>query len=248
MSLIKLEPYGNTAMVRMAHGVTNAVGPDFINELSETLREVKDGYRAMVLAGGEKFFCIGLDLPVLMNLDRSRMTEFFYKFTDTLMDLFTLPLPTACAVKAHAVGAGMTFVVTCDYRFAATGRTLLGLNEIRLGVPAPYAADQMFRLMVGDMTASDLLFRGELIESAEAERLGILHAVAPKAEIEEIALNKVAEIAQSGPRACAAVKRNRTEEIRARYERKHAEKNEEFLDCWFSETTQELLKEAAKKF
>ena len=122
----------------------------------------------MVLAGGEKFFSIGFDIPTLLELDRPSMTEFFHKFNQVVFNILTLPLPTAAAVKAHAVAGGAIMMLTCDYRFAATGRVLIGLNGIKLGVPIPYLPDMILRQIAGDQVASDMLYLGEFVKSSDA--------------------------------------------------------------------------------
>jgi len=48
--------------------------------------------------------------------------------------------------------------------------------------------------------------------------------------------------------ALAAIKSVRTEDIRDKYERYYRTLNERFLDCWFNETTRNLLAKAAEKF
>jgi hypothetical protein len=61
-------------------------------------------------------------------------------------------------------------------------------------------------------------------------------------------LEKVAELAALPRPAFEAIKANRVEGIRIRYEENHKKKDETFLHCWFTEQTQGLLAEAAKKF
>src|SRR5512142_3281182 len=94
------------AIVRLNNGVTNAINPELVEDLSEAVRTVKKEFRGMVLAGGEKFFCIGLDLPALIHFNRSVMSYFFYRFNDLAMSLITLPLPTCCAIAGHSTAGG----------------------------------------------------------------------------------------------------------------------------------------------
>ena len=248
MALVALEHHNKVAIVRLSNGVTNAVSPALAMELSDLLVMVQSEYEGMLLAGGEKFFCIGFDVPKLLELDRSGMSDLFYRYNQILLDLFTMPKPTACAVKGHCLGAGETFLLACDYRYGAAGKTLIGLNEIKLGLPVPYLPDMLLREIVGDRIASDMLYTGDFIGITEAERVGILHEVLPKEEVEGRALEKLAELCKRPPKAFAAVKANRVEVIRSRYKKKYVAKIEELLDCWYAETTQELLREGAKKF
>ena len=248
MGLVALEQHNRVVIIRLNNGVTNAVSPALAIELSDLLGKIRNEFEGMLLAGGEKFFCIGFDVPKLLELDRSGLRDLFYRYNRILLDLFTMPKPTACAVKGHCLGAGETFLLTCDYRFGAAGKTLIGLNEIKLGLPVPYLPDMLLREIVGDRIASDMLYMGDFIGSTEAERVGILHEVLPKEEVEGRALEKLTELCKRQPKAFAAVKANRVEVIRSRYEKKYEAKIEELLDCWYVETTQELLREGAKKF
>ena len=165
-----------------------------------------------------------------------------------MFNLFILPLPTVRAIKGHAIGAGKTLALACDYRYAATGYTLIGLNEIKLGVPNPYPADLLLRKVAWDHVVSDMLFRGEFLESAEAATQGLLHDIFPKEEVESKAVEHATELANLQVHAFRATKANRVEELYARYENNIKAKMEEFLDCWFHQATQELLKEGVKKF
>ena len=202
----------------------------------------------MVLAGGEKFFSMGFDLPKLLLLDRSGMTEFFYFFNKVVFEILTLPVPTSAAIKAHAIAGGTILLLACDYRVAASGKVLIGLNEIKLGVPAPYLPDLILRRIAGDVVASEMLYFGEFIDSLDAAKKGIITSMFPKSDVEDKALEIVASVAKLPAKAFQASKANRVEAIRSRYENSFRTKNEEFLDCWFSSKTQELLSEAAKKF
>src|SRR5512137_1705530 len=130
MTTLTLEDHGKVAIVRMANNVINAIGAEVVEELSLALQEVRGRFRGMVLAGGNKFFSIGLNLPELIELDRDGMADFWTRFEDTVLKLYTLPLPTAAAIAGHANGGGAILALACDFRFIAAGRKLISLNEI----------------------------------------------------------------------------------------------------------------------
>ena len=66
--------------------------------------------------------------------------------------------------------------------------------------------------------------------------------------MEEQSVKKVAELATFYGKAFAALKANRIETIRLRYQENCKSQNDIFLDCWFSEPVQKLLKKASQKF
>ena len=148
MKNVSIESHDSVAILRLTNGVTNSITPEMVVELSEALKQIKSEYKAMVLAGGSKFLCIGLNLPGLLQLDRPAMTEFWHAFDQISIDLYTLPMPTACAIGGHATAGGAIMALACDYRFIASGRKFIGFNEVQIGVPVPYLADLMLRQIV----------------------------------------------------------------------------------------------------
>jgi enoyl-CoA hydratase/carnithine racemase len=248
MSKVVIEDHDSLAIIRLNNGVTNAINPALVEDLSVAVKQVEGQFHGAVLAGGDKFFSIGFDLPELLKLDRDGVTRFFYNFNRAAFDLFILPLPTACAIAGHATAGGNILALTCDYRFAPEGKKLIGLNEVKLGVPVPYLADLILRKIVGDRAATEMLYGGELMPFSEAEKIGLVDEVLPQDKVEDRALEKVAEFAALPRPAFEAIKATRVEAIRILYEENYKLKHETFLDCWFTQQTQELLAEAAKKF
>jgi enoyl-CoA hydratase/carnithine racemase len=248
MQKVEIEDRGNVALLRLKNGVTNAINPDLLEDLSEALPRIEREYRGMILAGGDKFFCMGFDLPALIHFSRSEMSNFFYKFNGFVLSLFTLPLPTCCAICGHATAGGGILALVGDYRFAAAGKKLMGLNEIKLGVPAPYLADLILRQLVGDRAATEMLYGGEYMTTSEAGAIGLVDEVLPQEDVEASAVEKISRLASFSPAAFSANKANRIEMITTRYEANHKSKNELFLDCWFSEPVRALLVEASQKF
>lgn len=248
MDKITIEEKGDIAILRLTNGVTNAIGPEMIRELLEALSQIQEKFRGMVLAGGEKFFSMGWDLPYLLTLDRPGMAEFFYGFNDVCLALFTLPLPTVCAVRGHAVAGGHILATSCDFRLAAQGKTKFGLNEIHLGVPVPYLADMIQRQILSDPVATKMLVQGNLFSVDEAVAMALVDEVVTVGDVEEQAMAMVSELAALPAAAFACIKENRVESVQRRYERRFVKKNEAFLDCFFSPDIRGRLEEAAEKF
>jgi enoyl-CoA hydratase/carnithine racemase len=248
MSKILVEHQGNIAVLTLNNGVTNAIGPDLVNELSENLHQIRNEAGGIVLCGGEKFFSIGFDLPVLLTMNRPEMSEFFYQFNQLTLDLYTVPFPSACAVSGHATAGGNILALTCDYRFAVSGTKKIGLNEIRLGLPVPHLPDMILRQIVGDRAATRMLYSGELISLTDAASIGLIDETCPAEKLRQSAIEKVAGLAAFHARPFSAIKENRVEEIKDSYEKNKRAKNEFFLDCWFSESTQKILKATSQKF
>ena len=248
MSKVKIEAHDDVAILRLSNGVTNAISPELVDDLANALYQAKKEFKGLILAGGTKFLSIGFDLPALLQLDRPAMADFYFKFNQTVLDLYTLPLPTACAIAGHAIAGGTILALAADFRFASSGRKLMGLNEVKIGVPVPFLADLMLRQIVGDRQATELNYRGEFLEAEQAHKIGLLDVVCFAQELDQKAIEKIADLTALPRYGFPLIKANRVEEIQSRFKEKGSVKIGLFIDCWFNPAVQELLKEAAKRF
>ena len=248
MSKVNLEVQDDVAVLRLNNGVTNAISPELVDDLAGKVKQIKSEFKGMVLAGGDKFFCIGFDLPKLLQLDRPEMSEFYDRFNQAVLDLYTLSMPTACAIAGHATAGGAIIALSSDFRFVSSGRRFIGLNEVKIGLPIPCLTDLMLRQIVGDRCATELMFRGEFVEPEEAHRISLVDDVFTPQDLEEKVVGKIVELAALPTYGIKVIKDNRVEAVRSRYEEKRSADSDWFLNCWFNPAVQELLEEAAKKF
>lgn len=247
MAKVRVEGREDIAVLRLDNGATNAIDLEMVDALSAALKSVSRQARGLVLAGGQKFFSMGFDLPSLIRLDREAFTHFFQAFNAVTLQLFSLPLPTCCAMDGHAVAGGCILSIACDLRIAAMGRKL-GLNEIKLGVPVPFLTDLILQEIVGSRTALTLAFGGDFLTADQAVQLGLVDEQIEPGAVEDAALARVRALAGQPAGAFTAIKAYRVEPIQQVYLMEHEARNRVFLDCWFSEASQEKLHEAAGKF
>lgn len=241
----------DVGVVRLCRGVTNAFDQQMVEELAEAVHTVAldPSLRGLVVASNnDKFFSIGFDIPNLIALPRDEFALFFRAFHQFCVDLFALPKPTVAAVTGHAIAGGCILTLCCDYRIIAEGRKLIGLNEIKLGVPVPYIADCILRALVGYRNARQVMETGDFFTSEEALRLGLVDQVLPQERVVSEAVSKASSLGAMPRDAFSLIKRNRIEPILAEVQSGMEDRERTFFECWHSETAQERLREAAKKF
>ncbi len=245
---IRLEKHADVAVIRLDNGVTNAINRGLLNDLQATLDEVRAVSSGLVLAGGDKFFSIGFDLPTLIPMEREQFSLFWDDFNQLFYDIYTLPIPTLCAMRGHAVAGGAILALATDFRIGTAGKKRIGLNELKLGIPVPLLADLVLRQLVGDRVATNMIFGAEFALMEEVARPGLIDQVHAIEQVESRALDRIRDLARHTGPAFASIKQNRTCPITARYEKSKIQKREEFLDMWFSEPVRNLLQAAAKMF
>ena len=248
MANVSLEDHGQVAVLRLTNGVINAVSPGLVEDLSLALQEVPGRFRGMVLAGGNKFFSIGLDLPALLKLSRKDMAAFWAGFEDTVLALSTLPIPTVAAITGHAPAAGTILALACDFRLITSGKKLMGLNEIKIGLPVPLLADLMLRQVVGDRAATEIEYMGELLMPEKAQAFALVDGLFPETDVEAKAIAHISEIVERPPFGFALTKQHRTRDILTRFFAGRESFNQAFMECWFSAPVQDILRKTATKF
>ena len=249
MSLISFSDHQDVALLRMNDGVTNPISPGLVDELSACLQKIRQKEcRGMVLAGGEKFFSIGLDLPGLLELDRQEAERFIDRFHQVLWQLLTLPIPTASAICGHAIAGGTLLALMTDYRFLKAGKTLMGVNEVKLGLVIPYVAELMLRFILPDNHAKEMIYGGEFYPGDQSAAMGLVDRLCAQEACEQAALDKISALAQLPSAALASMKKNRLESVTALYESNRDHQISLFKQFWFKPESQKLLRKAAEKF
>jgi enoyl-CoA hydratase/carnithine racemase len=249
-AMIHIEHEGSVAIAKLERGPTNALNLELIQALSETLQQVRldPEVRGLVLCGNEKFFSIGFDIPQLFPLDREGFRTFYQAFNRACIDLYTLPKPTMAAITGHAIAGGSILALCCDYRFIAEGRKLMGLNEIKLGVPIPYPGDCVLRQLVGTRIAREMTEIGDFYQSEVLLRMGVVDDVLPAEHVLSRAVERAESHGAYPQRAFAMIKRDRVEMVEEQIRTGLDEREAHFIDCWFSDEARGRLKAAMERF
>ena len=251
METVSLEHHGRVALVRLQHGVTNALSPKLIHGLEAVFRRVKedDAVNGLVLTGSnEKFFSIGFDIPELFEMNKDDFRGFYRLFNQTCLELFTLPKPTVAAITGHAIAGGCILALCCDYRYIAKGQKLMGLNEVRLGLPVPYLPDRLLHFLVGFRKAREMMDSGDFYPADKAFKIGIADKILPVADVVKAAVEHADTLGSLPKAGYGMIKQNRVEVVVEAVKAREDQKETAFIESWFSNEARERLKEAIKKF
>ncbi|NYZ63922.1 enoyl-CoA hydratase/isomerase family protein [Luteimonas deserti] len=184
-SLIETSEHGPIRELRLARPPVNALDPALCLALRDALAAAADdGVAGVVLAGGPKVFCAGLDVPHLLSLaGESDLHDAWNAFFAAARALAAAPMPVVAAMAGHAPAGGCVLALCCDYRIMASGSYRIGLNETEVGLVAPEGIQRLLRRVVGARQAERLLVGGHLPDSDEALRLGLVDELAGVDEV-----------------------------------------------------------------
>jgi enoyl-CoA hydratase/carnithine racemase len=168
-----------------------------------------DAVHAVVLTGAGGAFCAGTDLSDLAATpeeDRSGAGRPRDGSRAEPWPLVACPKPVVAAVDGPAVGMGAEFATQCDVRLASD-RARFGWNFVQRGlVPDTGAGSFLLPRLIGPSAALRLLLSGELIDAAEALRLGFVAAVVPPDDLPAAAEAEARRYLAASPFAVRRVK------------------------------------------
>ena len=136
-----------------------------------------------MLSGSAGRFSGGLDVPALLKLDRAGILETWRTFFALMRDIAALPVPLAAALTGHSPAGGTVLALFADHRVLAAGEYLVGLNEVRVGLPVPEVLLRALVYAIGEHQAARLAGNGLLVGPEEALRVGLVDEVVPLADV-----------------------------------------------------------------
>ncbi|MBE7203758.1 MAG: enoyl-CoA hydratase/isomerase family protein, partial [Parafilimonas terrae] len=181
----------------------NVITEGVMDQLEQIIEQVASdaAIKGCVIATGKDNFSGGADLTMLQGLglayeklkaeqgEEVAMRHFFEasrRLSLLFRRLETCGKPFAAAIQGLCLGGAFELALSCHHRVASDdAKTRVGLPEIKVGLfPGGGGTQRVARLMqTGD--ALQMLFKGEQIRAPMAKGMGLIHAVAPQAEIVE---------------------------------------------------------------
>jgi enoyl-CoA hydratase len=222
------------------HG--NAINGDLVADLTATFRrlDADDEVRGILLGARGKLFCPGLDLQELIELDRAQMERFVERFNACIMALYTCSKPVVAALHSHAVAGGCVLALTADWRVLHEEK-MIGLNEVKVGVPFPYGVSMLLRESVPQRHLEEIALFGRNYRGNAAVEVGLVHETHGSEGFEEQALSRLEELASKDATAFAITKRYLRSPTVERILTDEARLAVDFIDAWFSPSTRSKI-------
>jgi enoyl-CoA hydratase len=185
----------------------NALNSRVRAEILAALDELRgdDSVRVVVFTGaGEKAFVAGADIAEFAERtpleQREAMTG-----RRVFDEIAAFPKPTLAMINGFCLGGGCELALACDVRMASDAAKL-GQPEINLGIIPGGGGTQRLPRVVGTGQAMRLVLSGEIIDAAEALRIGLVDVVHPAAELRERLMDFARGIAAKSPVALRMAK------------------------------------------
>jgi enoyl-CoA hydratase len=183
--------------------------PDKLNALNDrTVEEIDAAFaavaadpavRGVILTGaGEKAFVAGADIAELSTQSPVDGKERSIRGQRVLDRIERLGKPVIAAVNGFALGGGCELAMACHVRIASENAKL-GTPEVKLGIMCGYAGTQRLPRLVGKGRALEMLLTGEMVDAAEALRIGLVNRVVPREKLLAEAEGLMRKMLANGP-------------------------------------------------
>ncbi|MEO6526891.1 MAG: enoyl-CoA hydratase-related protein [Gemmatimonadaceae bacterium] len=182
----------------------NALNDALMAELSLAIDEAvrRPDVGAVLLTGAGRAFVAGADIGELVDQTATEGKARAERGQRTFRKFERSPKPTLAAVNGFALGGGCELAMACHIR-VASDTAKFGQPEVKLGIVPGYGASQRLPRLVGKGRALQLLLTGEMIDAAEAYRIGLVNRVVAAADLLEAARALLTTILAQGPLAVA---------------------------------------------
>lgn len=189
--------------------VRNAFDEDVIAAVTQVFGAAAKtaGLRAIVLTGAGRDFCAGADVrwmrraagytPARNRRDATRLAEM-------CRAIDSAPMPVLAGVQGSCFGGGLGVVAACDI-VAAADDAVMSFSECRLGI-VPAVVSSFVLPKIGASQARRYFLTAETFGARDAQRIGLVHEVAPAAEIGARLDGLLSWILRAGPNAVREAK------------------------------------------
>lgn len=178
---VEISRVGDCALITLNRPqALNALSFEILGEIGaaiDAVAQMQDARALLFTGAGDRAFCAGADIKELRNrslIDQKKGAELGQS---VFAKLDTLPIASIALVNGYAFGGGLELALACTFRLASPA-AVFGLPEVKLGLIPGYGGTQRLPRLVGEGRALEIIMTGRNVKADEAERIGLVHAVA----------------------------------------------------------------------
>lgn len=153
----------------------NALNPEMLRELLETIKSVEEnGDKVVILTGKGKAFCAGGDINMMKNFsDKSFFDDVMDTIEAIVLCLYQMPKIVISAVNGSAAGLGLSLALAADYVVAHQGAKL-GMLFLGVGLVPDGGGHFWLEQRMGSHQAKQFIWSMKQVQGNEAKMLGLV--------------------------------------------------------------------------
>jgi len=243
MNTLQVTIKDKLAVITLDRGRSNPINAEMIGELRSLIKELAADNQVggVILTGKENFFSAGLDLIEVYDYDEEKIKAFWIDFLSLQTELVSFKKPLVAAISGHSPAGGCVFAICCDYRVMASGKFIIGLNEVPVGIIVPASIFNIYSFWIGKRKAYQYLLEGKLLSVDEALSDGLIDETCDAADVMAAAEKKVRTYMKLNPATWSQSKMNLRKELIDQLGADQSETLDIMLKQWWSPETRQTL-------
>lgn len=192
----------------------NAYSDGMIDSLMDVLddAEADDAVRCVIITGAGSTFSGGGDVKLMREREGMFAGDPVHLRNQYLRGIQRIPRrmarfekPVIAAINGAAIGAGLDLACMCDIRIAANGARF-GSTFVKIGLIPGDGGAYLLARVVGFARALDMVLTGRMVDTMEAERMGLVNEIAIDIDVMDLARKRARKIADNAPLAVRLAK------------------------------------------
>lgn len=163
----------------------NALNEELVSQLADLVGQLEAGaglggeeVSGLIIRGAGRAFVAGADIGVFVGKSAAEIEQLAVANMAVFTSLENLSIPVVSVVNGFALGGGNELAMSTHYRIV-TENAALGQPEVKLGIIPGYGGMQRLPRLVGPRRAAEMAVNGEVVDGAEAVRIGLAHEQHP---------------------------------------------------------------------
>ena len=174
----------------------NKFNAETLNELEQALNALPPGVTGLLVTSGKETFLAGADITEFLEhfkRPEAELKQWIRKTQDLFNRIEDLDAPTVCTIAGFALGGGLKFALTCDYRIAAVGAKI-GLPETKLGIIPGWGGTVRLPRLIGLDPAIEWITSGNQTDANDAFILGVIDAIVAAQDLRNAGLDLLSQL------------------------------------------------------
>jgi enoyl-CoA hydratase len=194
MSPIDTRDEQGIVVVEINRPPVNALDVETLEALAKAVEIAADA-DAVILTGAGSAFSAGADLQTVLEASAAEVDAGIVALVQCLQALFMFPRPLVAAVNSFALAGGAVITCAADHRIASNEAGVLGVSELKVGVPFPAWPLEIVRHAVNNSHFEEIIYFGRSYSPADALRIGLVDEIVPAADLMAQATKRARELA-----------------------------------------------------
>ena len=217
----------------------NTFSTQLAQDLNDSLKKLdtSDEVAVIVVKGAGKAFSTGIDITEYPGKSRQEYKKWIALMDEMHLTIAAMAKPVIAMVHGFAVANGAGLLAAADFAIVAEG-TKIGTTAINVGLLCTGPIIPVSQ-GIGKKKALEMLLSGDMIDTATAERLGLVNRVVPLEKLEEETLAFAKKLLSKSPLAIKICKQFYYKMLDLPFKEKFDLSSEVFADMCISEDARE---------